>query len=100
MVGAPHGRSQWQRYPDAAFFIWKGIVCGSQAAKIFSKPVGRLHRPTGPCQARRRAYRFMPMTVSSMVSTVVTPLELAWKPRWVVIICTNSRAMSTLDISI
>ncbi len=46
------------------------------------------------------AYRFMPITVSSMVSAVVMPLELAWKPRWVVIICTNSRAISTLDCSI
>ena len=45
------------------------------------------------------AYRFMPMTVSSMVSTVVMPLELAWNPRWVEIICTNSRARSTLDCS-
>ena len=51
-------------------------------------------------RAAASAYRFMPIIVSSMVSTVVMPLELAWKPRWVVIIWTNSRDMSTLDCSI
>ncbi len=44
-------------------------------------------------------YLFMPMTVSSMLSVVVMALELAWKPRCVVIMCTNSLAMSTLDCS-
>ena len=48
---------------------------------------------------RRSCYLFMLITCSSMVSTVVMPLELAWKPRWVMIICTNSRDMSTLDCS-
>lgn len=44
-------------------------------------------------------YLFMLMTVSSMVSVVVMALLLDWKPRWVVIICTNSVDMSTLDCS-
>lgn len=37
MVGAPHGRSGRQRYPDAAIFIWKCIARGPQAAKLKSK---------------------------------------------------------------
>ena len=41
----------------------------------------------------------MEITVSSIVSTVVMVLLLAWKPRWVVIMFTNSLARSTLEIS-
>ena len=41
----------------------------------------------------------MLITVSSMVSVVVMALLLDWKPRCVVIICTNSVDMSTLDCS-
>ena len=39
------------------------------------------------------------MSSCSMVSTVVMMRELAWKPRWVVIMRTNSVARSTLDCS-
>ena len=41
----------------------------------------------------------MLITVSSMVSVVVMILLLDWKPRWVLIIWTNSVDMSTLDCS-
>ena len=41
-------------------------------------------------------YLFIWITVSSMVSTVVMFLELAWNPRCVAIMFTNSRARSTL----
>ena len=44
-------------------------------------------------------YRFRLMSSWSMLSTVVMILELAWNPLSVVIILTNSAAMSTLDCS-
>ena len=74
----------------------KRILCEESWRKFLDsggEPVSST-RPKVIC-----CYRFMLMTVSSMVSVVVTPLELAWKPRWVAIICTNSVVMSTLDCS-
>ena len=43
--------------------------------------------------------RFNSMARCSMVSAVVTTLLLNWKPRWVMIMVANCRAMSTLDNS-
>ena len=44
-------------------------------------------------------YRFMFMSSASISSVVVMMRELAWKPRWVMIILTNSVAKSTFDCS-
>jgi len=44
-------------------------------------------------------YRLRLISSFSISSTVVMILELAWKPRWVAIILTNSCPISTVDCS-
>ena len=73
------GKNDLQRYPQR----WEGLAALRSSFNI-----------------NLQLYRFIPITVSSMVSTVVMVFELAWNPRCVAIICTNSRDMSTLDCSI
>ena len=73
---------------------------GKNGCSAIPNAVGALRPPGLLSRVISANYRFMPMTVSSMLSTVVMVFELAWKPRCVAIICTNSRDMSTFDCSI
>ena len=78
---------------------WTTPDTGKNGCSAIPNAVGALRPPGLLSRVIFATYRFIPITVSSMLSTVVMVFELAWKPRCVAIICTNSRDMSTFDCS-